>query len=359
MGLFITAIIFAVLGLTGLFLVRRFFNKGDEGRAFSLTISSVALLVGVIFFISSVIALVPAGHTGVKVVFGNVKTERTLPEGLHVVAPWVSVTNMNVRLQDYTMSSRYSEGDTEGDDSITVKSRDGLQLTMTMTVQYYLKGPQAGVVYQELGDHKQFERTFIRPTVRDVIRNITSQYKGQSIYGEKRNNVREDIFEAVKEEFEEKGFLLDSIRLRKVDPPKDVRKAIQKKIAAKERIKQKEYEVEAEQMEAKRKMEEARGLSQSMKILTDNLTDNYLQFKYLQALQSLVNSPNTTFFVAPYDQSVTPMINMPADRTGDTPPPTVDNTQGPSGIMEDIVSTAEEAEEEAKKAKDKEEEESK
>jgi prohibitin 1 len=37
-----------------------------------------------------------------------------------------------------------------------------------------------------------------------------------------------------------------------------------------------------------------------------------LQWYYIQTLQQLVNSPNNTVIVTPFDQKLTPLLNIPA-----------------------------------------------
>ena len=41
------------------------------------------------------------------------------------------------------------------------------------------------------------------------------------------------------------------------------------------------------------------------------LTPQYLQWTYIQALQSLVDSPNNSTIILPFDQALTPLLNIP------------------------------------------------
>ena len=42
------------------------------------------------------------------------------------------------------------------------------------------------------------------------------------------------------------------------------------------------------------------------------LTPQYLQFSYIQALKQLVNSPNNSTIILPFDKNLTPLINTPS-----------------------------------------------
>ena len=40
------------------------------------------------------------------------------------------------------------------------------------------------------------------------------------------------------------------------------------------------------------------------------LTPQYLQYTYIQALKQLVNSPNNSTIILPFDSNLTPLINV-------------------------------------------------
>jgi regulator of protease activity HflC (stomatin/prohibitin superfamily) len=42
------------------------------------------------------------------------------------------------------------------------------------------------------------------------------------------------------------------------------------------------------------------------------LTPEYLQFTYIQALAQLVNAPGSSTIVPPFDQNLTPLVNVPS-----------------------------------------------
>jgi prohibitin 1 len=42
------------------------------------------------------------------------------------------------------------------------------------------------------------------------------------------------------------------------------------------------------------------------------LTPEYLQFTYIQALAQLVNAPGSSTIVLPFDQNLTPLVNVPS-----------------------------------------------
>ncbi len=75
-----------------------------------------------------------------------------------------------------------------------------------------------------------------------------------------------------------------------------------------------EYTIQFAKKEAERKAIEAQGISNAQKIIDKGLTQNYLQWYYISQLKEVVNSPNTSTIILPFDQKLTPLINVSGKR---------------------------------------------
>ncbi|MCZ6538645.1 MAG: SPFH domain-containing protein, partial [Chloroflexi bacterium] len=115
--------------------------------------SAVGLLfVGFIVLAFSVIKTVNTGHVGVRVVFNDVKHGSVLPQGWHIVAPWVRVIGMNIRTQKFDMTPYVGNESGEGGGGpVRVLSKDAGQLTIDATVNFRLDPRFASQVYETLG----------------------------------------------------------------------------------------------------------------------------------------------------------------------------------------------------------------
>ena len=297
-ALFILGIIAGVIGI-GVAFVRDY-------RRWGIGI----IFLGLILIGVSCLRVVPPGNVGVQVVFGKVNTapEATLKEGLHFLPPWISVKNMSIRIQEYTMSNVVEEGEVRRADAIPARSKDGLELVLDLTVRYQLKPEKAAWIYQRIGGPNEYKRVLIRPTSRTVIRNVVAQYSAEEVYGSKREEVQAQIFKRIKEEFEPLGFICHAVLLRNVDLPDQVEQAIQQKIAQQETIERKKFEVEVEKQEAERKRIEAQALAEAQQIIAGSLTAEYLQWYYIATLEKLINSPNNTVLILPMDKNLVPML---------------------------------------------------
>lgn len=268
-----------------------------------------AFFLAVLFLILSMVRMVGPGQVGVQVLFGEVR-ERTLDSGLHLVIPLVSIERMSVRTQAYTMSSMPGEGQIKGDDAIVALTAEGLSVALDVTIWFHLVSIEAANVYRDIGPN--YVDKIVRPAIRTGIRNAAVNYNATDIYSVKRADVTNDIFDDLARSFEGKGVICEKVLLRNVELPPKVKNAIDDKITAEQDAQKMKFILQKEEQEAERKRIEADGISKANKIIANSLTARYLQWYYIQTLGSLVNSPNNTIIMTPFDKSLTPLINIPS-----------------------------------------------
>jgi len=280
-------------------------KKSSQGKLIPFGV----LIVSFIFLIASMVRLIPPGHVGVVIVFGKVQ-ETTLKNGLHLVNPFASIEKMSIRTEEYTMSGMPREGQVRGDDAIQALTSEGLMVHLDMTVWYKLIPDGAAEVYSTLG--LNYVDKIVRPAARTSIRNVISNYKVEDIYTQNRESVSIEISENLREAVKERKIEIERVLLRDVKLPAKVQNEINAKMAAKQEAEKMEFVLDKEKREAERKTVEAQGISDANKIIARSLSSSYLQWYYIQTLQKLVNSPNNTVIVTPFDQKLTPLLNIPS-----------------------------------------------
>jgi len=267
------------------------------------------MFLSFVFLVASMVRLIPPGNVGVVIVFGKVQ-ETTLKNGLHLVNPFASIEKMSIRTEDYTMSGISREGQLRGDDAIQALTSEGLMVRLDVTVWYKLMPEGAAEVYSTLGT--QYVDKIVRPAARTSIRNVISNYKVEDIYTQNRESVSIEISENLREAVKERKVEIERVLLRDVKLPDQVQNEINAKMAAKQEAEKMEFVLDKEKREAERKAVEAQGVSDYNKIIARSLSGNYLQWYYIKTLQQLVNSPNNTVIVTPFDQKLTPLLNIPS-----------------------------------------------
>lgn len=127
---------FVFLGLVLIIVAPRFITKiprvENMGRLIG-GIRALGFIVILVGLLSSCVKQIDAGYIGVQSLFGKIQ-KRVLHSGLNVVNPFVQIRHLDTRTQNYTMSGVHDEGDKGGDDAIRVLTRDGLEVTIDLSV---------------------------------------------------------------------------------------------------------------------------------------------------------------------------------------------------------------------------------
>jgi len=187
-------------------------------------------------------------------------------------------------------------------------TRDGLTISLDISVWYKLDPQKAVDVYQNIGTN--YVEKIVRPAIRTSIRNATVLYNVSEIFSEKREDLSKKIFDELYANLFEKGIIVDKILLRNIDLPTRVKTAIDEKIAAEQESQKMVYVLEKERKEKERKLIEAEGIAQAQKKISESLNRQYLQWYYIQNLKELLNTQNSKIVILPFDKNLVPLLNL-------------------------------------------------
>jgi regulator of protease activity HflC (stomatin/prohibitin superfamily) len=249
-------------------------------------------IAGIFIFILAGVAglrVVPEGNTGVEIEQGKAVGE--LEPGWHWVLPvYQDVKTLSFRTETYTMSSSQSsttiENDARSEDALSVKTREGLNSQMDVSIRYRMERDKAQEVYTQLGMTEAIVRKLIRPTAREEIRTAASRFSINEIYSENRSDFRAAVEDDIRNDFEEYGFIVQKVQIRNIRLPERVENAIEAKESVEQEIEKKQKEVEREKLEKERKIVEAEGDAEQNEILDRSLTKKVLVNRYINALES-------------------------------------------------------------------------
>ena len=267
----------------------------------------ISLGLALLSLLSASFTIIQPGYVGVPVTFGNVGSQ-SLPAGIHPIFFLTDVYKMSIQTKDYTMSSVKNEGNKVGDDAVATLSRDQLILKFDVTVWYHLDPSQAINVYSNIG--LSYEEVIVRPAIRTALVNAATKFDASDVMSHQRDAYTKMVTELLLQELNGKGVVLDNVLIRNVEPPATVSDAIAAKLKASQEAQQMEYTIQYAQKEAQRKAIEAQGISNAQKIIGNGLTQNYLQWYYITQLKEVVSSPNNSTIILPYDQKLTPLLNI-------------------------------------------------
>jgi prohibitin 1 len=269
------------------------------GRIVGLCLGCFLLIV---FFIMGGCSLscVPAGHVGVVDVFGNVK-DYTLKPGINFpVNPFAKIVKMPVR----TMEAK--------EEDFTVTTKEGLSVKLDISVWYNLDAEKALLVYKKIGDN--YVEKILDPAIRGIMRDAISEYGCEQLYDiSSRQMVCDKARTLIAKELEPRGINIERMLLRDIEFPNQVRQAIDAKMAMKQQAEQMQFVLQKETQEAERRRVEAGGIADAQVIISKQLTPEYLQWKYIEALVELVDTPNHSTIILPFDSKLTPMLQLPVN----------------------------------------------
>lgn len=295
---------FILLGLVLIIVAPRFITKiprvENMGRLIG-GIRALGFLVLIIGLFSSCVKQIDAGYIGVQSLFGKIQ-KRVLHSGLNAVNPFVQIRHLDTRTQNYTMSGVHDEGDKGGDDAIRVLTRDGLEVTIDLSVLYRLNPEKGPDLIRSIGiDYKD---KIIRPVSRTKIRDNAVYYDAVELYSTKRDEFQQKIFQSIEKEFQLRGLILENLLVRNITLPQTVKLTIESKINAEQEAQKMQFVLQKEKQEAERKRVEAQGIADYQRIISEGLNDKQLKYEQIKAYRELAASQNSKIIVMPQSGNI-------------------------------------------------------
>ncbi len=227
------------------------------------------------------LAVIPAGHVGVVDSFGEV-SKQTLKPGINLVNPLAQVEKFSTRTK-------------ERKETLEAPSKEGLILTLDVSILHHLDPNKVKHVYQTIGAN--YEEVVLVPQFRSVVRKVTASYNAKALYTSQRQQMSQQIREELSQVVAPRGIIVEDTPLRKLDLPQKIREAVEQKLLVEQQSQQMEFVLQKERQEAERKRIEARGIADSQQIISQGLTDKLLQLKQIEVTEKLAQSANAKIVV--------------------------------------------------------------
>jgi prohibitin 1 len=270
----------------------RVIDTGNQtGTLLRLIGLGVAAFVIVILLFASV-TRVGTGHVGVLTLFGRV-TNETLGEGIHLINPMK--TNNELSIQTQTLK-----------ESASVPSSEGLMMALDTSLIYHLSPDRAAEVFQKIGS--DYETIVVEPTLRSAIRESTASHTANALYTGEREMVAKQIFEQVNESLAKRGITVENVLLRDIQLPATLKASIEAKQQAEQEALAMNFRLQKETQEAQRKRIEAAGVRDFQQIVAQGITPSLLEWKGIEATETLAKSPNTKVVVVGNPKNGLPLI---------------------------------------------------
>ena len=219
-----------VVAILGIFLL----VQGGGRRALGAPLLIAGLAVAAL---SQSFVVVPAGHVGVVFnVLGGVQPT-PLGEGLRLVIPGVqSVILYDARLKEVTLAKGRAPAGagTSGEDAITARSKEGLEIGVDVTVQYRIKREEAPQLHRNLGPG--YLETLIVPQIRSKVRDAVGLFNAAELISTQRTQLEAAVTKELRENLDAQHIELVSVLLRRIDIPPSVAQVIEEKQTAEQQV---------------------------------------------------------------------------------------------------------------------------
>jgi regulator of protease activity HflC (stomatin/prohibitin superfamily) len=267
--------------------------------------SSKGVIVGAVFMLIvllllSSIRIVPAGHVGVVDFFGNV-SDKALTSGINLVNPLAKVIKMSVRTQ-------------EDMETMTVPSKEGLNISLDVSILYKLDPAKAVSVYKTVGAN--YKEVILVPQYRAAARGATVTHEAKALYTSERETLAQNIDESLKHLIGDRGIVIERVLLRAIQLPNTVSAAIEQKLRAEQDAERMKFVLQKETQEAERKRVEAQGIRDAQAIINESLTSQYLHYLWINTLNL---NPNVIYVATEANMPIFRAINPDAENANKKP----------------------------------------
>jgi len=245
--------------------------------------------------LSSPFVEVPAGNVGVVTNFGSVQPG-TLEPGLHIVIPIVQhVAIIDTRVQPH----QFQEIDAASAEYQTVK--------LTGVMNYHVDGQFANDLYQRVGT--DFASKVIDPAFNDFIKTVVPAYKVDAILGA-RDEIRSKAKEALAANLAQYHIIVDDIYIANIAFSNEFQAAIEAKQVAQQQVQTEQQILAQKKIQADQAVAQAQGQADSNVKLAEgqaaatialangqatanaalaaSLSDQILQYQYIQKLSDKI-----------------------------------------------------------------------
>ncbi|MDY7079412.1 MAG: prohibitin family protein [Chloroflexota bacterium] len=191
--------------------------------------------------------------------------------GLHWRIPFVDqVVTVPTVVQSYeTSDNPGASGSDYTDNPVTAQTVDGQQITIKYTVLFRIPPGQKAVdIVQNIGLPREVVENIIKAHSRNLARLWAQNHTAEDLYsGEGIFSYEDEVEQALIQEFERYGVILNDFLVRKVDFDEDYIRAIEQQQIAEEAIETARYQADAAEYEKERQIRLAEADAERVKLL--------------------------------------------------------------------------------------------
>jgi len=235
------------------------------------------MFAGVILALSNAFTVISVGEVGVLHFLGKVD-ETPLTEGVHFVNPLADIEKMSVREQAFPAGG--------GVEVIEAQTSEQLNVRLEIAILFRLDGATAPNLYQRLGGEATIKSSIVLNAMRNGVRDAIAAKSIAEIFSPDRRELANEMLREIQAKAGDRIEVVE-VFVRDVQAPARVREAIEAKQEREQEVEAERFQTEIIQQRALQAVEEAKGIAEAQKIISEGLTPAYLTFHYIEKLAEL------------------------------------------------------------------------
>lgn len=243
-----------------------------EPSGLSLTVigtGAVVILLFILFMFFGSFVTVGVGEVGILKEWGAIaQPPQVFSPGIHAKMPFKDDV--------VTFDTRVQRADMEG---LGAASRDGIDITTHLAVNYHIVAKDAPLILQEVG--VEWESRVLSPAIQQSYKETTGSYVAIDLV-QKRQEVADRAKAVLQGKVERYHIVIDDIAILNVEFPESFNEAIKATQVANQNRLKAQQDQERAKTEAETALIVAQGLANAQRAQATTLTPEYLE---LQAIQ--------------------------------------------------------------------------
>ncbi|MBI4522074.1 MAG: prohibitin family protein [Gemmatimonadetes bacterium] len=235
------------------------------------------MAVGVLLAFLNTVTFIDVGEVGVKHFLGRVD-DVALTQGVHLINPFADVEKMSVREQSFP-----PEG---GVEQIEAQTSEQLNVNLEVSLLYRFEPTKATELFQRIGTEDEIKQRIVLNAVRNGVRDAIATKSINDIFSPNRRELASAMREAIQAKAGDRIQVIE-VFVREIQAPARVREAIEVKLEREQQVSAESFQTEVIQERARQKVEEAKGIAEAQRIISEGLTPGYLAFYYIEQLAKL------------------------------------------------------------------------
>jgi len=235
--------------------VVRSINQGDLKRFYYTLLGSCLIVWSIVFFLMFAMGNIDAEEVGILV--NNLTGTVTVYEHPGTYFYNAITSDLHVidkREQTLEMTANERRGDIKGVDFVRIKTRDGSDVSVDVTVNYRIIPSKAELILTESGQGGQYKTKWVRDYSRSICRNILGELSTEEFYqSDLRSEKADAAMAALNKLLEPHGIKIRNVQVQSFAFYKEYEEKIKEKKLADQEVEEEKSKAQAATEEKKRR----------------------------------------------------------------------------------------------------------